>query len=247
VGGYAPSSGRLSRDLGRPDLAQPRSSALEKGEARPRVAYGIDSLPSTPPEPVGRDKFAGAPENAFKVVREAPVSTFSVDVDTASCSFVRAALNRNVLPQPAAVRTEELVNYFPYAYELPPSAAEPFRVAAAVFPSPWSQGRKLMRIGIKGYEIQSATRPRANLVLLIDTSGSMNAPNRLPLVKQSLSMLLSQLAPTDRVAIVTYAGNAGTALEPTPVAEKAKIAGVIERLERRSATATPSRSRPTIR
>ena len=177
------------------------------------------------------------PENAFKVVREAPVSTFSVDVDTASYSFVRAALNRNVLPQLAAVRTEELVNYFPYAYELPPSAAEPFRVAAAVFPSPWSQGRKLMRIGIKGYEIQSATRPRANLVLLIDTSGSMNAPNRLPLVKQSLSMLLSQLAPTDRVAIVTYAGNAGTALEPTPVSEKAKIAGVIERLEAGGSTA----------
>ena len=128
---------------------------------RPHPAYAPMERPAVPPEPVGRDEFAGAAENAFKVVREAPVSTFSVDVDTASYSFVRAALNRNVLPQPAAVRTEELVNYFPYAYELPASAAEPFRVAAAVFPSPWAQGRKLVQIGIKGYEIQSATRPRA--------------------------------------------------------------------------------------
>jgi Ca-activated chloride channel family protein len=215
--------------------ARPQSLAQRGDETRPRVASGIE--PGAPAEPVGRDQFAGAAENGFKVVRETPVSTFSIDVDTASYSFVRAALNRNVLPQPAAVRTEELVNYFPYAYEVPASAAEPFRVAVSVFPNPWSEGRKLMRIGIKGYEIQSASRPRANLVLLIDTSGSMNAPNRLPLVKQSLSMLLSQLQPTDRVAIVTYAGNAGTALEPTPVSEKAKIAGAIEHLEARGSTA----------
>ena len=91
-------------------------------------------------ELIGRDKFAGAAENAFKVVREAPVSTFSIDVDTASYSFVRASLNRNVLPQPAAVRTEELINYFPYAYPAPTSADAPFRTAVAVFPSPWTGG-----------------------------------------------------------------------------------------------------------
>ena len=240
----APATPRmLTRDSSGRPVAQPQSLVPEKSESRPRVAFDrIEPqapAESRPPaaEPSGRDQFAGAPENPFKVVREAPVSTLSIDVDTASYSFVRASLNRNVLPQPAAVRTEELVNYFPYAYEPPASAAEPFRVAVSVFPSPWSEGRKLMRIGIKGYEIQSATRPRANLVLLIDTSGSMNAPNRLPLVKQSLAMLLSQLQPTDRVAIVTYAGNAGTALEPTPVSEKAKIAGVIEQLEARGSTA----------
>ena len=188
-------------------------------------------------EPVGRDKFANAPENAFKVARDAPVSTFSIDVDTASYSFVRASLNRNVLPPPASVRTEELINYFPYAYEAPASASEPFRANVAVFPNPWSEGRKLIRIGIKGYALQQANRPRANLVFLIDTSGSMDAPNRLPLVKQSLAMLLTQLQPDDRVAIVTYAGNAGTALEPTAASEKAKILATIERLEARGSTA----------
>ena len=97
--------------------------------------------PGTPAEPIGRDKFSGATENAFKIVREAPVSTFSIDVDTASYSFVRASLNRNVLPQPAAVRTEELINYFPYDYAgAAQSASEPFRTTVAVFPSPWSRG-----------------------------------------------------------------------------------------------------------
>jgi len=193
--------------------------------------------PGTPGEPVGRDKFPSATENAFKIVREAPVSTFSIDVDTASYSFTRASLNRSVLPQPAAVRVEELINYFPYAYPAPASASEPFHTTVAVFPSPWSEGRKIVQIGIKGYAVQPATRPRANLVFLIDTSGSMNAPNRLPLVKQSLALLVDQLEAKDRVAIVTYAGHAGTALEPTAASEKAKILGVIERLDAHGSTA----------
>ncbi|MET0922598.1 MAG: VWA domain-containing protein, partial [Xanthobacteraceae bacterium] len=198
---------------------------------------GVRVEPSGPSEPVGRDRFTGAPENAFKIVREAPVSTFSIDVDTASYSFMRASLNRNVLPQPNSVRVEELINYFPYAYPAPTSASEPFRTTVAVFPSPWSEGRKIVQIGIRGYAVQAATRPRANLVFLIDTSGSMNAPNRLPLVKQSLAMLLAQLEPSDRVAIVTYAGHAGTALEPTVASDKARILGVIERLEAHGSTA----------
>ncbi|HMI40522.1 MAG TPA: VWA domain-containing protein, partial [Sphingomicrobium sp.] len=185
----------------------------------------------------GRDKFTTVAENAFKIVREAPVSTFSIDVDTASYSFVRASLNQNVLPQPAAVRTEELLNYFPYNYAAPPRADQPFSTNVAVIPSPWSPGRKLVRIGIKGYAVQRATRPRANLVFLIDTSGSMNEPNKLPLVKQSLALLLDELDPRDSVAIVTYAGSAGTALEPTPASQKQKILGVIDRLGAGGSTA----------
>ena len=104
-------------------------------------------------------------------------------------------------------------------------------------PSPWSAGRKLVRIGIKGYAIQRATRPRANLVFLIDTSGSMQEPNKLPLVKQSLELLVDELDPRDTVAIVTYAGNAGTALEPTPASQKAKIRSVIDRLGAGGSTA----------
>jgi Ca-activated chloride channel family protein len=115
-----------------------------------------------------------------------------------------------------------MINYFPYDYAAPRSAAQPFSTNVAVFPSPWSPGRKLVRIGIKGYAVQRATRPRANLVFLIDTSGSMNEPNKLPLVKQSLACC-STSSTRDTVAIVTYAGSAGTALEPTPASQKAKI------------------------
>ena len=186
---------------------------------------------------VGRDKFTSTQENAFKIARDERVSTFSIDVDTASYSFVRASLNNNALPQPAAVRTEELINYFPYDYAAPRTAQQPFSSNVAVFPSPFTAGRKLVRIGIKGYAIERATRPRANLVFLIDTSGSMNAPNKLPLVKKSLGLLLDQLGPDDRVSIVTYAGSAGTALEPTSASQKDKILAIIDQLGAGGSTA----------
>ena len=161
-----------------------------------RIRKGESMAPPPPPSPAmqyepsdqrlysyhdqGRDKFTAAVQNAFKVVREDPVSTFSIDVDTSSYSWVRASLNQNVMPQPAAVRTEEMINYFPYDYPSPKSAEEPFGTNISVMPSPWSLGRKLVRIGIKGYEVRRAARPRANLFFLIDTSGSMGEPNKLP-------------------------------------------------------------------
>ena len=189
-----------------------------------------------PPE-IGRDRFTSVSENPFKVAAEEPVSTFSIDVDTASYSWVRASLAQNVLPQPAAVRTEEMINYFPYDYAAPRTAAQPFSNHISVFPSPWSPGRKLVRIGIKGFDVRREVRPRANLVFLVDTSGSMHHANKLPLVKQSLAMLLDQLGEDDRVAIVTYAGTAGTALEPTPASDKARILGVIDSLGAGGSTA----------
>ena len=229
-------------------------SGLVVTGSRLRSANEVDAmsyLPAPPPPPapgmypqwsppyhdVGRDKFTATSENPFKIVREEPVSTFSIDVDTASYSWVRASLNQNVMPQPASVRTEELVNYFPYDYARPTTTAQPFSTNVSVMPSPWSPGRKLVRIGIKGYSVQQATRPRANLVFLIDTSGSMQEPNKLPLVQQSLDMLLDELDPRDTVAIVTYAGYAGTALEPTPVSQKAKIRSVIDGLGAGGSTA----------
>lgn len=253
-----------SRDLG--SAAEQRTRAVDMAQYAPAPEPAFAPAPPPPPvmatapvgnlakqafmassdrrvalpgyyQDVGRDKFTTVAENPFKVVREEPVSTFSIDVDTASYSFVRASLTGNVLPQPAAVRTEEMINYFPYDYAAARSADQPFSTNVAVFPSPWTEGRKLVRVGIRGYEIQRATRPRANLVFLIDTSGSMNAPNRLPLVKQSLAMLLDQLDGDDRVAIVTYAGSAGTALEPTRASEKGKILAVLERLGAGGSTA----------
>jgi len=206
----------------------------------PMIAQGVmvrDAIMPLPYHDQGRDKFTTVAENAFKIVREEPVSTFSIDVDTASYAWVRASLNENTLPQPASVRTEELINYFPYDYAVPSRTDQPFSTNVSVMPSPWSVGRKLVRIGIKGYSVQRATRPSANLVFLIDTSGSMQEPNKLPLVKQSLEMLLDELSPTDTVSIVTYAGDAGTALEPTPASQKAKIRSVIDGLGAGGSTA----------
>lgn len=220
-----------------PPPPAPAAEFMARSSAAPQMAGRIWEPRPLPPPYVGRDRFETKAENAFKVAREEPVSTFSIDVDTASYSFVRASLNRNVLPQPAAVRTEEMVNYFPYAYARPRSAEQPFTTDVAVMPSPWTAGRKLVRIGIRGYDIARATRPRANLVFLIDTSGSMQEPNKLPLVKQSLGMLLDQLGPDDRVAIVTYAGSAGTALEPTPASQRERIRAVIDRLGAGGSTA----------
>ncbi|HEY6817287.1 MAG TPA: VWA domain-containing protein [Croceibacterium sp.] len=185
----------------------------------------------------GRDQFTPVDQNPFRVVAEEPVSTFSIDVDTASYSWVRASLNRNVLPQPDAVRTEEMVNYFPYDYTAPRSVEQPFSTSIDVFPSPWTEGRTLVRVGIRGYDVAADTRPRANLVFLIDTSGSMQGPERLGLVKQSLAMLLERLGENDRVSIVTYAGSAGTALEPTPASDKRRILSVIENLGAGGSTA----------
>ncbi|WP_157216321.1 vWA domain-containing protein [Flavisphingomonas formosensis] len=230
-----------------PPVLAPNDVVITAARMGPPMAYApAPSAPMAreayalrPPayQNVGRDRFTAKEENPVKLAREEPVSTFSIDVDTASYSFVRASLNQNVLPQPAAVRSEEMINYFPYDYAAPQSAEQPFSTNVSVFPSPWAPGRKLVRIGIKGYAIQRATRPRANLVFLIDTSGSMYAPNKLPLVQQSLGMLLDELAPDDRVAIVTYAGNAGVALAPTPAREKSRIRAVIDRLSAGGGTA----------
>lgn len=185
----------------------------------------------------GRDKFQEIKPNPVKLAKDEPVSTFSIDVDTASYSFVRAALNANRLPQKDAVRVEELVNYFPYDYPGPAGKEEPFKTNVAVFPTPWNPDTKLLHIGIKGYQLASKQKPSANLVFLVDTSGSMNEPNKLPLVQNSLKLLLDTLDEGDSVAIVTYAGQAGTALEPTPAKDKAKIKAVIDGLGAGGSTA----------
>ncbi len=185
----------------------------------------------------GRDRFAHFDDNPVRRVSEQPVSTFSIDVDTASYAFVRRALMDGHLPPKDAVRTEEIVNYFDYDYPAPTDRTKPFRASVTVLPSPWKRGAKLLHIGIKGYDVKPAERPPANLVFLIDTSGSMNAPDKLPLLIRSFRLMLANLRDDDTVAIVTYAGSAGTALPPTPARERAKILSVLENLSAGGSTA----------
>lgn len=185
----------------------------------------------------GRDRFKDFEQNAVKQVTQEPVSTFSIDVDTASYAFARSSLDQGVLPQVDSIRVEEMVNYFDYAYPAPASREEPFRASVIVKPSPWHPGRELVTIGIKGYDVEKTSAPDSNLVFLLDVSGSMNEPNKLPLVKQSLSMLLDTLKPSDKISIVVYAGAAGTVLPPTPVAEKNTILMALQNLQPGGSTA----------
>jgi len=193
------------------------------------------TAPASPPE--GRDKFEHFDLNAVKQVAEEPVSTFSADVDTSSYSFVRRQLNAGVLPQKDAVRSEEMVNYFDYSWPAAESRERPFRPTVVVSDSPWGKGRKLVHIGIKGYELDARQRPDANLVLLLDVSGSMSSPDKLPLVKESMRMMVNGLKTTDTVAIVVYAGAAGMVLPPTPVGEKEKILAALDNLSPGGSTA----------
>ncbi|RUM19980.1 VWA domain-containing protein [Rhizobium vallis] len=178
-----------------------------------------------------RERFANAEANPIKSVATDPVSTFSADVDSASYSFVRRSLTGGAMPDPQSVRVEEMINYFPYDWPGPDNADQPFKATVTVMPTPWNHDTELMHVAIKGYDIAPATAPHANLVFLIDVSGSMDEPDKLPLLKSAFRLLVNKLKADDTVSIVTYAGNAGTVLEPTRVAERAKILSAIDRLE----------------
>ncbi|WBU59522.1 vWA domain-containing protein [Paracoccus albus] len=178
------------------------------------------------------ETFANADSNPVKVTTEEPVSTFSADVDTASYAVVRDSLMSGYLPPAEAVRVEEMINYFPYSYPAPDAqAGAPFNASVAVMQTPWNADTQLVRIGLQGQMPAVDDRPPLNLVFLIDTSGSMQDPDKLPLLKQSLRMMLGQLRPEDQVAIVTYAGSAGQVLEPTAASDSAKILSALDRLD----------------
>ncbi|MBW4469751.1 MAG: von Willebrand factor type A domain-containing protein [Stenomitos rutilans HA7619-LM2] len=173
-------------------------------------------------------------ENAFLRPSTNPLSTFSIDVDTASYSNVRRFITAGQLPPKDAVRIEELINYFPYDYPQP-EGGKPFSVTTDVAAAPWNPKHKLVQIGLKGKQLQ--TLQPSNLVFLVDVSGSMDEPNKLPLVKQSLCLLVNELTAQDRVTLVVYAGNAGLVLPPTPGNQKQTILDAIDRLEAGGSTA----------
>jgi Ca-activated chloride channel family protein len=187
--------------------------------------------------PRSRDRFANAETNPVRQVAQHPVSTFSLDVDTTSYAFVRRMLRRGQMPPKAAVRIEEMVNYFPYDYKSPDNAEVPFAPKVTIYPTPWNQHTKLMHVAVKGFKYEAAKRPAANLVFLIDVSGSMSSPDRLPLLKTAFRLLVDRLGPDDTVSIVTYAGRSATVLKPTSGRDRHKILSALDNLRSGGSTA----------
>jgi len=190
-----------------------------------------------PPEPEFRDQYEDIEANPVRLTSEEPVSTFSIDVDTASYANVRRFLKSGSLPPKDAVRIEELINYFDYAYPQPKPGSDPFATQMTMMPSPFNAGRDLIQIGIQGRDIDRDARPPINLTLLVDVSGSMHSEDKLPLARQAMKLMLEEMAPTDTVAIVVYAGAAGEVLAPTPVSDKRKIVAALENLRAGGSTA----------
>jgi Ca-activated chloride channel family protein len=224
-------------------LPHPVAPAAKLKHARQELAYSAADMASRGiasnimiapyPQPmIDRENYLHYEHNGVKVVAEQPVSTFSVDVDTASYANVRRMLVREGrLPPSDAVRLEEMINYFSYSYETPESTAQPFSITTELAPAPWSDRHQLLQIGLKGFEPLLEQRPPANLVFLVDVSGSMQSADKLGLVKKSLRLLVNKMNAQDRIALAVYAGAAGTVLESTPGNEKAKILAAIDGLQ----------------
>ena len=208
-----------------------KDSAQEMGRMIPSPVI------MAPPEPEFRDQYEDVESNPVKLVSDEPVSTFSIDVDTASYANVRRFLKGGTLPPKDAVRIEELINYFDYAYPQPKAGSDPFSTQVTMMPSPFNAGRDLIQIGIQGRDIDREARPPINLTLLVDVSGSMHSEDKLPLARQAMKLMLEEMEPTDTVAIVVYAGAAGEVLAPTPVSDKRKIVAALENLRAGGSTA----------
>ncbi|MFV0493306.1 MAG: vWA domain-containing protein [Pseudorhodobacter sp.] len=237
-----------------PKVADSKTASTELAQTAPAPAQepllrerGTSRFQATAPEPaqldtflpprVDSETFASAETNPVKVTTEEPVSTFSIDVDTAAYSVIRNSLMSGFLPPVDAVRIEEMVNYFPYDYPAPEANGAPFQTSVTVMPTPWNEDTQLVRIGLQGRLPALKDRPPLNLVFLVDTSGSMRDTNKLPLLKQSLRLMLDKLRPDDEVAIVAYAGSAGTVLEPVRAADRSKILAALDTLEAGGSTA----------
>ena len=188
-----------------------------------------EAAPAAEPQP-NTESYSRINENPFHRVGQEPLSTFSIDVDTASYANVRRFLTQNTLPPKDAVRIEELINYFPYN-DPPPSGDDPFSVHVEIAGCPWNADHRLARIGLTGRPIENEARKASNLVFLIDVSGSMMPPEKLPLLKSALQMLVEQLGENDRVAIVVYAGASGLVLPSTSCIRKAEVLSALENLQ----------------
>ena len=219
-----------------PVLASPQSASVDEiavtgsrirrdpGAAPAYVAPDTERYPDATPNPVRR-------------VADEPVSTFSIDVDTASYSNVRRFLEEGRLPPADAVRVEEMINYFDYGYERPRSASEPFGITTAVTASPWSPGRQIVHVGLQGYELPADERRPLNLTFMVDVSGSMQSPDKLDLAQKSMNLIIDRLRPEDTVAVTFYASDVGTAVGPTSGAQKLKLRCAVAALNAGGSTA----------
>lgn len=222
-------SGRTLQKMPAPMADEEQAYVLEEAEAAGEMAEIQDYIiePSA-----NNETYKEITENKFVTVAQQPVTTFSVDVDRASYANIRRMIGYGELPPADAVRIEEMVNYFDYDYPAPEEgAASPLRVSPELATAPWNPKNLLLRIGLQAKQIDLAKVPSSNIVFLIDVSGSMYEPNKLPLLKSSFKMLLTQLKPTDRVAIVTYASGTRVALTSTAVKDKEKIEKVLDGLQ----------------
>jgi Ca-activated chloride channel family protein len=217
-------------------LSAPLKTNTRNKQLQPKVAadsyYENDEAAPIP----DREGYDAITENGFKTVGQNPLSTFSIDVDAASYSNVRRMLNMGQLPPAGAVRIEEMINYFKYDYKAP-EKEDPFSINTEIAACPWNNNHQLVSIGLQGKLIPTDNLPASNLVFLIDVSGSMEDQNKLPLVQQSLKLLVDQLREKDRVALVVYAGSAGLVLPSTSGEEKIKIKDAIDRLSAGGSTA----------
>ena len=228
-------------DIAAQNLGQARTRQTIPGKPLPPV-QAVTPYPGglSPQDRINRpgtgntEDYNPIAENPFLRPGSNPLSTFSIDVDTASYSNVRRFLTQGQLPPKDAVRIEEMINYFPYDYPQP-EGNKPFSITTDVAAAPWNPKHKLVQIGLKGRQLQQA-QP-SNLVFLVDVSGSMDEPNKLPLVKQSLCLLVNELTANDRVTLVVYAGNAGLVLPPTSGNQKQKILAAIDQLKAGGSTA----------
>ena len=213
-------------------------NAIEESEADDGVYAEQRKMKKkeNPPVEHNTEEYDKIIENEFKDVKENPLSTFSIDVDNASYSNIRRHLSYNQLPPKGAVRIEEMINYFNYDYP-DPKGKHPFSFITEISSSPWSNENKLIHIGIQGKKLDYNDIKPSNFVFLIDVSGSMEDPNKLPLLRKSFGMLLNKLDDRDKISIVVYAGAAGLIMSPTPASERRKIKEALNSLTAGGSTA----------
>ena len=227
---------REAAALHTPFAPSPASASAPTAALAYRVAPPPPPVRPLPRPETNTETYEAREDNPVRRAREVPVSTFSVDVDTGSYANVRRMLRDGYRPPADAVRVEEMLNYFDYGHPAPASREVPFKVTTELAPAPWNPARQLLMVGIKGYDIDKTELPPANLVLLVDTSGSMDAPAKLPLLKRAFAQLVPQLRAKDRVSIVAYAGHAGLVLPPTPGNRHGEILAALEGLHAAGST-----------